>query len=144
MDYIAISKNVKIAPRKLRLVVDGIKQPDVARVLILLSRVQKRAAQPVKKTIASAIANAVHNFKVKKEDLMLRNIIIQEGMVYKRFHYAARGRVRPYKKRSSHIRVILADKTSRAKKLPASQPVDSSGKVDLKSKLKPEQRKERT
>lgn len=112
MDYVAVSKNIKITPRKVRLVVDGIKQHDVVRVLLLLSRVQKRAALPVKKTIESAIANAIHNFKVKKEDLVLRDISVGEGVVYKRFHYAARGRVRPYKKRASHIKVILADKAN--------------------------------
>lgn len=109
MEYIAIAKNIKISPRKVRLVVDSVKKQNLNKTLSVLSLMPKRAAGPVKKVIDSAIANAVNNFKVKREALSIRNILVTEGTSLKRYHFAARGRVRPYKRRSSHIKVILSD-----------------------------------
>lgn len=109
MEYIAIAKNIKITPRKLRLVVDSVKKNNLQTALSALSVMNKRAADPLKKVIESAIANAVSNFKADKGNLEIKDIMITEGTSMKRFHFAARGRVRPYKKRTSHIRVILSD-----------------------------------
>ena len=109
MEYIAIAKNIKVSPRKVRLVVDSIKKQNLNKSLSILSLMPKRAANPVKKAIDSAIANAVNNFKVNREALSIRDIIVNEGMRLKRYHFAARGRTRPYKRRMSHIRVILTD-----------------------------------
>lgn len=109
MEYIAIAKNIKVSPRKVRLVVDSVKKQNLNKTMHLLSLMSKRAAGPVKKAIESAVANAVNNFKAKKEALSIRDIIVTEGMKLKRYHFAARGRVRPYKRRASHIRVILTD-----------------------------------
>ena len=109
MEYIAIAKNIKVSPRKVRLVVDSIKKQNLNKSLSILSLMPKRAANPVKKAIDSAIANAVNNFKVNREALSIRDIIVNEGTSLKRYHFAARGRTRPYKRRMSHIRVILTD-----------------------------------
>lgn len=109
MEYIAIAKNIKISPRKVRLIVDSVKKQNLNKALSVLSLMPKRAALPVKKAIDSAIANAVNNFKVNRETLSIRDIIVGEGARLKRYHFAARGRVRPYKRRASHIRVILSD-----------------------------------
>lgn len=110
MDYIAQSKNVKISPRKVRLVVDSLKKRNIEEALSILKVISKRASLPVRKTIESAIANAASAHKTKKEDLLIKGIVVNEGISYKRYHYAGRGRTRPYKKRTSHIKVILADK----------------------------------
>ena len=109
MEYIAVAKNIKMSPRKVRLIADGVKKKNLARALLMLSVMNKRASGPVKKAIESAVANATNNFSAKKEDLSIRDIIIGEGVSMKRFHFAGRGRTRPYKRRTSHIRVILAD-----------------------------------
>ena len=127
MEYISIAKNIKISPRKVRLVVDSVKKQNLNKALSVLSLMPKRAALPVKKAIDSAIANAVNNFKVNRETLSIRDIIIGEGARLKRYHFAARGRVRPYKRRTSHIRVILTDnkvKTQNAK-------VKNENKIDI-------------
>ncbi len=110
MDYIAVTKNVKVSPRKVRLVVDGIKKYEVNQVLAYLSLLSQAAAIPVKKTLESAVANAVNNYKINKGNLVIKKIIVGEGIKYKRYHFAARGRVRPYKKRSSHISIVLSEK----------------------------------
>ena len=109
MEYQAVARNIKISPRKVRLVVDSVKKQNLNKTLSVLSLMPKRAALPVKKAIDSAIANAVNNFKVNREALSIRDIIVDEGARLKRYHFAARGRVRPYKRRTSHIRVILTD-----------------------------------
>jgi large subunit ribosomal protein L22 len=109
MEYIAIAKNIKVSPRKVRLVVDSMKKKDLSKGLSVLSLMPKRAAQPIKKALDSAVANAVNNFKVDRGALSIRDIIVTEGARLKRYHFAARGRVRPYKRRMSHIRVILTD-----------------------------------
>lgn len=113
MLYKAIAKNIKISPRKMRLVVDAVKKLQVDQALIKLSITAKRAGIPIKKVIESAIANAVNNFKAERTKLAVREITITEGITYKRFHFAARGRTRPYKKRTSHITVILEDKVTK-------------------------------
>lgn len=124
MEYIAESKNIKISPRKVRLVVEGIKQFELPKALNNLDLLHHRAAIPVKKTLESAIANAVHNFKADKNGLVIKEILVNEGIMYKRYHYAARGRVRPYKKRTSHIRVVLQDNLVIDKKDGTQQPVE--------------------
>lgn len=135
MEYIAIAKNIKISPRKVRLVVDSVKKQNLNKTLSVLSLMPKRAASPVKKAIDSAIANAVNNFKVNREALVIRDIIVGEGARLKRYHFAARGRIRPYKRRTSHIRVILTDnqvKSQNSKVKIESEKVKSENKTDQK------------
>lgn len=109
-EYIAISRNIKISPRKVRLVADTVKKNELKKALMALSLLDKRAAGPIKKAIESAMANAVNNFGKEKDNLTIKDIMVSEGLSYKRYHYASRGRVHPYKRRTSHIRVILAEK----------------------------------
>lgn len=109
MDYTATSKNIKMSPRKIRLVVDSVKKQDLKAALVTLSMLEKRAALPLRKALDSAVANASHNFKVNKEALSIKEIVVGEGTSMKRYHFAARGRTRPYKRRTSSIRVILTD-----------------------------------
>lgn len=110
MEYRAIAKNVKVSPRKVRLVSDSIRDLTVAKAITQLVVSPKRAALPIKKTIESAMANAVNNNNAKKDDLVIKTINITEGITYKRYHFAGRGRTRPYTKRTSHINIILEDK----------------------------------
>jgi len=122
MEYIAIAKNIKISPRKVRLVADGVKKKNVNAALSSLTVLSLRAAVPIRKALNSAMANATNNFQAKKEDLVISDIIIGEGTSMKRFHFAGRGRSRPYKRRTSHIRVILSDGRDLAtNKTPVSQ-----------------------
>lgn len=115
MEYIAKSRNVRISPRKVRLVVDGVKKLNLEKAKAFLKLTSKRAGAEILKTIESAVSNASHNFKAKAEELKIKEIYVEEGTTFKRYHYAARGRVRPYKKRSSHIRVVLTDNIKKLK-----------------------------
>jgi len=109
MQYNALAKNVKVSPRKVRLVADSIRDLTVAKALTQLMVSRKRGAVSLKKALESAMANAVNNSNAKKDDLKIKTINITEGIKYKRYHFAGRGRTRPYMKRTSHINVVLED-----------------------------------
>lgn len=110
MNYTAEAKNIKVSPRKMRLVVDGIKKMPITRAIATLELSPTSAASPIKKALQSAIANAVNNGKIDRNTLFISEMFVNEGLSYKRFHFAGRGRTRPYKKRTSHIKVILQTK----------------------------------
>src|SRR3989338_2573904 len=109
MEITAISRSVRVSPRKVRLVADAIAEKSVVAALRMLQTMQKRAAYPLEKTIKSAIANAVNNRKLTADSLVIKRLEITEGQALKRFHPSTRGRVHPYKKRSSHIKVVLSE-----------------------------------
>lgn len=138
MEYNAIAKNVKVSPRKVRLVADQIRDLNVAKALTTLMVSRKRGAVSLKKALESAISNAVNNNNAKKDDLRIKTINVTEGLRYKRYHFAGRGRTRPYVKRTSHINVILED--SIVKEMPAVN-IDAAPKaVEAKNEDKTEKK----
>ena len=108
MDIRATSQYVRISPRKLRLVADSVRPLTVAHALSQLRVMDKRAAFHLYKTLKSCVANATTNAKAKEEDLVIKSILIDEGPAFKPFQPVARGMAHSYKKRTSHITVILA------------------------------------
>ncbi len=109
MEYFATAKNIKVSPRKVRLVADSIRKLSISQATTALLVSRKRGAVSLKKTLDSAVANAVNNKSAKKDELKIKTINVTEGIAYKRFHYAGRGRTRPYVKKTSHINVVLED-----------------------------------
>ena len=112
-------KQINISTRKVRLVADEVRNMTLNDALVSLSFMDKRAARPIKKAIESAVANAVNNANLKKESLAIAAIDVNEGASYKRFRPSTRGRVHPYKRRTSHIRIVLEDKVKEEIKEPA-------------------------
>ncbi len=108
MEITAFTKSVQVAPRKVRLVADVIRKQSAAQALTTLSFTKKRGALVLEKTLRSAVANAV-NKNLPKESLVIARIDVSEGPAYKRYHPSTRGRTHPYKKRTTHIRIILTD-----------------------------------
>ena len=92
------------------MVADVIKNKPVSQALNILSITNKRGSSVLLKTLRSAVANAVNNAKLKEDLLTIKIIEVGEGPFLKRYRPSTRGRVHPYKKRSSHIRIILEDK----------------------------------
>lgn len=125
MDIIAFVKSTQIAPRKVRLVADSIRKQSVNNALVSLSVIKKRGSDVLEKTLRSAIANAIDR-KALKENLFIKSIDVSEGPSYKRFHPSTRGRVHPYKKRTSHIRITLSDDNSKIKMQNSKVKVQSS------------------
>ncbi|MCE7936633.1 50S ribosomal protein L22 [Candidatus Saccharibacteria bacterium CPR2] len=103
----AISKGVLLSPRKVGVVADLVRGRSVKDALVILEHTPRRAAIPVSKAIASAKANAQNNLKLSEDSLVLSEITVSHGARMKRYRPAAHGRALPYKKRSSHIKVVL-------------------------------------
>lgn len=117
MEYIAISKSVRVSPRKVRLVADAIRVLSIKRALSQLEVAGKIAALPLEKTLRSALANAKDRSKLDMDGLVIKAIDVAEGPVLKRYHPSTRGRIHPYKKRSSHIKVVLSDDQNQNSKI---------------------------
>jgi large subunit ribosomal protein L22 len=115
MQVVAKSKYLRISPRKVRLVADNLRQLSPEAALTALLATNKKAAQPLAETLKQAIGNAVNNFNLNKQNLVIKEIQIGEGPVFKRWRAVSRGRAHPILKRTSHIRVVLEDKTEKEK-----------------------------
>jgi large subunit ribosomal protein L22 len=110
MEIIATQKFVKMSPKKIRPIVYEIKGLLPERIIEVLPFVSKRGAQPIAEVFKTAIANAKQKgFAIG--DLKLKEIQILEGPRLKRGRPVSRGRWHPYKKRMSHVRIILETKT---------------------------------
>lgn len=109
MEVIARS-SVRVAPRKVRLVADSIRKLSLDEALKTLTLLKKRGSVSLEKTLRSAIANAIANNNLKQETLTIKSIDVLEAPAYKRFHPSTRGRVHPYKRRGSNIKIVLESK----------------------------------
>jgi large subunit ribosomal protein L22 len=109
-DIRAHAQNVSISAQKVRLVVDLVRGKDVVEALNMLRFVPKRAALPVSKVLASAMANAEENFGVSRDDLYVYRIFADEAPTRKWRKFGSRGRVKPWLRRSSHVTVILRER----------------------------------
>ena len=108
MEYQATTKYVRVATRKVRLVADSIRKMTPAAALLSLTNATKSAAEPLAKTIASAVANAKQK-GVEESALTFKKIEIMGGPAMKRFQAVSRGQAHAYKKRMTHIRIVLED-----------------------------------
>ncbi len=108
MEIVSIQKNIHTSPRKLRLVADMVRKMDPNRSLQVLRLTNKAAARPLLKAIQTALANARER-KLDESGLSFKNLEINEGMAMKRYRAGTRGRIKPYKKRTSHIKIVLTD-----------------------------------
>lgn len=102
------------APRKVRLLADFVRGKAVNKALTELDFVDKRAAEPFKKLIESAVANAKQQEGLSPENLYIHTVTVDEGLTFVRFMPRARGRATPLNKRTSHIYVELAERTPNA------------------------------
>lgn len=119
MDAVTIQKYIHTSPRKLRLVADMVRKIEPTRALNILKVTPKAAAKEFEKAIETVLANAKQQgLDVSK--LTFKKIEINESMKMRRFRAGTRGRVKPYKKRMSNIKIILSDdlnlKTEESKK----------------------------
>ena len=105
----ALLSSYRQSPRKVRLVATLVRGKKVKKALPVLNLLGKRAAEPVKKLIDSAVANAVHNHQANKDDLYIAEIRVDESATLKRWRPRARGRAFPIRKRTSRIFVRLEE-----------------------------------
>lgn len=110
MEVKSEAKYIRISPRKVRLVIEAIKDLKPQKALEYLKFINKRAAKPISLVIKSAIANAKNNFDLNPEDLRFKSIQVGEGPTLKRWQAISRGRAHSIMKRTSHIKVVLEGK----------------------------------
>ena len=112
---VAKLKNLQIAPRKVRLVADMIRGMTVADARELLSFTNKISAEPLRKLVNSAAANAdeaaaAQHERIDPDEMVIKTILVNEGRTLHRYQPAARGRAVRIRKRSSHVELTIADK----------------------------------
>ncbi len=106
-------KYCSIPPRKMRLVADLVKGMPIQKALDTLNFTPRIAAYHLAKTLKSAAANALSlegTAHVKPEDLVVKNIIVDEAPMAKRIRFQSMGRVFRYRRRYSHLTVLLEEK----------------------------------
>ena len=107
MEVRAIARQVRMSPRKARLVADLIRGKRVEEALLMLRFTPKKAASILAKTLRSAIANATDTQNVDPDDLYVKRVHIDGGATLKRFRPRAHGRATPIRKRTSHFTVVV-------------------------------------
>src|SRR3989339_146182 len=116
MEVKAQAKNLRISPRKARLVIDQVRGLSVLSAETVLEFLPKKSAKFVSDLIQSATANASNNHKMAKEDLIIAKIFVDEGYTMKRARARAFGRSAPIRKRTSLITVVLKELKKSVKK----------------------------
>lgn len=109
MEVQAVTKYVRMSPKKVRDVALEIQGRRAVEALELLRFIPRKSARLLAKTLQSAIANAENNNNLSSDDLYISRALIESGPVLKRFRAGARGTAKPIRKRTSHIRIILTD-----------------------------------
>jgi large subunit ribosomal protein L22 len=112
MEAKAVLKYVRISPQKVRMLVGAVKGKPLEIVLNTLKFMPQKSAAIVEKVVRSAASNAEENHHLDIDDLIVRNIVVDQGPTLKRFKARARGRGTRILKKTSHITVILAEKSA--------------------------------
>lgn len=116
MQTTAYSNYIRVAPRKMKLLADSVRDLTPERAEMVLKYMNHSAALPLGKVIHSAISNAVQK-GLNKDALRFTTLEVLPGSAMKRFRAVSRGMAHTYKKRMSHLKVVLSDEST----LPSSQ-----------------------
>lgn len=106
----AHARYIRIAPRKVQLVIDLIRGKAVGEAISILRHTPKSASPVVEKLLNSAIANAEHNYEMDPNSLVISEVYVNPGPIMKRFRPRARGSASRINKRTSHITVVVSQK----------------------------------
>lgn len=136
MQLVTRINEIRTSTRKVRIVADAIRGLSVGQAQDALSVINKRGAHDLDKALKSAISNAVNNNQIQKSNLIIKSIDVNEGSSLKRFHPSTRGRVHPYKKRSSNIRIVLEEKSEIRSTKPETNLKENNDKKQVKEETK--------
>lgn len=129
----AYLKSYRQAPRKVRLVANLMKGKTASRALAELDALPKRASLPMKKLLLSAVANAKHNNNVALEDLFVKEVRVDQGMILKRSMPKSHGSAHPIHKHTSHVTLELIERAESGAKKAA--PAEEAPKAEKKPKV---------
>ena len=106
----ATAKYIRIAPRKVRIVMNLVRGKSVADALAILKFTPKVGADAVEKVLRSAIANAENNFDMDVDRLFISSAFVDQGPTLKRIHPRSRGQAFKILQHTSHITVAVNEK----------------------------------
>ncbi len=107
----AEAKYIRQSPYKVRRVLDLVRGLPVEEARHVLAFTDRRASDPVRKTLNSAVANAEHNHALDADELVVAEAYANEGPTLKRWRPRARGRATRIRKRTSHITIVLSEES---------------------------------
>lgn len=107
----AHAKHIRQSPYKVRRVLDLVRGLPVGDARHVLAFTDRRAADPVRKVLDSAVANAEHNFALDADELVVAEAFADEGPTLKRWRPRARGRATRIRKRTSHITIVVTEES---------------------------------
>ena len=110
MEAVAKVTHVRIAPRKVRIVIDLIRNKPVGVALGILKNTPKAASPVVEKLLKSAMANAENNHNMNVENLYVAEIYANQGPTLKRIMPRAQGRAFRILKRTSHVTITVKER----------------------------------
>lgn len=110
MEAKAVAKYVRIAPRKVRVVMNLIRGKNVADAFAILKFTPKAGADVIEKVLKSAVANAENNFDMNVDKLYVSSAYVDQGPTLKRIHPRSRGQAFSIFKRTSHVTVVVAER----------------------------------
>ena len=110
MEVKAHLNHLRISSRKVRLVVDLIREMEIKEAKTQLKFINKKSSELLLKLLNSAIANAKNNFNLAENNLYISKIIVNDGKIMKRWRPRAMGRSARINKRTSNVTVVLDKK----------------------------------
>lgn len=128
-------KNVKITPKKLRFLVNDMKQQSPVQAVHALMYTQKKGATFLRKAISSALSNAKNTMNIDEGLLQFKSVAIEEGLRLKRFRAGSKGMAKPYKHEYSHIKLVLTTRDRSTKTISkVNEPKAEEKKPELEAK----------
>ena len=109
MEAKAVAKYIRIAPRKVRVVMNLIRGKSIAEAFAILKFTPKAGADVIEKVLKSAVANAENNFDMNVDKLYVSSAYVDQGPTLKRIHPRSRGQAFSIFKRTSHVTVVVSE-----------------------------------
>ncbi|MDF2563788.1 MAG: rplV [Massilibacillus sp.] len=110
MEAKSVAKYIRVAPRKIRIVMDLIRGKQIGEAFAILKFTPKVGADVIEKVLKSAVANAEHNFDMNVDNLYIAAAYVDQGPTLKRIHPRSRGQAFKILKRSSHVTVVVKER----------------------------------
>lgn len=132
MQVKAHAKFVRISPKKVRLVANLIAGMKPANALLQLQVTNKRSTKVIETLLKSAMANAKNNFNVNPDNMVISQILVNQGPTMRRYRPRAMGRASIIRKRTSHVSLELSDNMISKNESEAGKESGAEKTVDLK------------
>lgn len=123
-------KNLRIAPRKVRLVAEMVRKKSAEEAQVILNFTTKKAAPAMLKLLKQAVTGAKTNFQIEEKNLYISKILVDEGPKYKRWMPRARGMATPIYKRTSHITLTLDETVKKDRQTSAKRTAKKQEKTE--------------